>query len=67
MTLRKLYSELSKIIDKECETFSGTLDKPVVLSIMPCSTNDADLIRCGNYGVAKIINDKDVITITNYT
>ena len=66
MTLKKLYSELSKIIDKECETNPDILDKPVVLSVMPCSTNAFDLIRCGTYGIVNIINDKEVITITNY-
>lgn len=66
MTLRKLYSELSKIIDEESKTNPDVLDKPIVLSVMPCSTNAADLIRCGVYGVANIVNDKEVITITNY-
>lgn len=66
MTLKELYSELSKIIDEESKTNSDILDKPVVLFIMPYSTGAADLIRCGIYGVASIINDKEVITITNY-
>lgn len=65
MTLRKLYSELSKIIDEESKTNPDILDKPIVLSVMPCSTNAADLIRCGIYGAANIINDKKVISITN--
>ena len=66
MTLRRLYAELSKIIDEESKTNPDILDKPITLSIMPCSTNAADLIRCGIYGAANIINHKDEITITNY-
>lgn len=66
MTLKRLYSELSKIIDEESKTNPDVLDKPVALCIMPCSTNAADLIRCGTYGAASVINDKEVITITNY-
>ena len=66
MTLKRLYSKLSKIIDEESKTNTDALDKPVVLCIMPCSTNAADLIRCGTYGAAGVINDKEVITITNY-
>lgn len=66
MTLRKLYSELSKIIDEEIKTNPDALDKQIVLSIMPYSTNASDLIRCGIYGAASVINDKDRITITNY-
>ena len=66
MTLRKLYSELSKIIDKECETNPNVLDKQVALLVAPYSTNASDLIRCGIYGVVNIINDKEIITITNY-
>lgn len=66
MTLRRLYSELAKIIDEESKINPDALDKPIVLSVMPCSTNATDLIKCGVYGVANIINDKEVITITNY-
>lgn len=66
MTLRRLYSELSKIIDKESKANTDILDKPITLSIMPYSTNASDLNRCGIYGVASVINDKEVITITNY-
>ena len=66
MTLKRLYSELSKIIDEESKTNPDALDKQIALSIMPCSTNAFDLIRCGVYGAASIINDKEVITITNY-
>lgn len=66
MTLKRLYSELSKIIDEESKTNPDILDKQIVLSVMPCSTNAADLIRCGTYGAASVINDKEVITITNY-
>lgn len=66
MTLKKLYSEISKIIDEECKTNPDALDKPIALCIMPCSTNAADLIRCGTYGAASVINDKDRIIITNY-
>lgn len=65
MTLKRLYSEISKIMDEECKTNPDALDKPVVLCIMPCSTNAADLIRCGTYGAASVINNEDVITITN--
>ena len=66
MTLKELHSELSKIIDEESKTNPDILDKPVVLFIMPYSTSAADLIRCGIYGTASVINDKEVITITNY-
>lgn len=66
MTLRRLYSELSKIIDEENKTNPDILDKPITLSIMPYSTNSADLTRCGTYGAASIINHKKEITITNY-
>lgn len=66
MTLKKLYSELSKIIDEEIKTNPDALDKQIVLSIMPYSTNASDLIRCGIYGAASVINDKDIIIITNY-
>lgn len=66
MTLRELYSELSKIIDEESKTNPDILDKPVVLFIMPYSTGAADLIRCGIYDTTSVINDKEVITITNH-
>ena len=66
MTLKRLYSELSKIIDEESKTNPDILDKQIVLSVMPYNTNASDLIRCGIYGVASVINDKKVITITNY-
>lgn len=66
MTLKRLYSELFKIIDEESKTNPDILDKQIVLSVMPYSTNTSDLIRCGTYGVASVINDKEVITITNY-
>lgn len=65
MTLRRLYSELAKIIDEESKINPDILDKPVVLFIMPYSTSAADLIRCGIYDATSIINDKEVITITN--
>lgn len=67
MTLRKLYSELAKIIDEEGKTNPNVLDKPVVLFIVPYSTGAADLIRCGIYDATSVINDKEVITITNDT
>lgn len=38
----------------------------VALLVAPYSTNASDLIRCGVYSAASIINNKDVITITNY-
>lgn len=66
MTLKELYSELSKIIDEESKTNPDIFDKPIVLSVMPYSTGAADLIRCGIYDATSIINDKEVITITNY-
>lgn len=66
MTLKKLYEELSKIIDTECKTNPDALNKPIVLCVTPCSTKAEDLIRCGVYGVGNIINNEDVITITNY-
>lgn len=66
MTLKRLYSEISKIIDEECKTNPDALDKQIVLSVMPCSTNAADLNRCGLFGAASVINDEDVIIITNY-
>ena len=46
MTLRRLYSELAKIIDEESKINPDALDKPIVLSVMPCSTNATDLIKC---------------------
>lgn len=66
MTLKRLYSEISKIIDEECKTNPDALDKQIVLSVMPYSTNASDLIRCGVYSAASVINDKDRIIITNY-
>lgn len=66
MTLKRLYSELSKIIDEESKTNPDVLDKPIALCIMPCTTNAADLNKCGHFGAASVINDKDRITITNY-
>ena len=66
MTLKELYSELSKIMYEKSKTNPDILDKPVTLSIMPYSTNATDLNRCGVYGIASVINDKEVITITNY-
>lgn len=66
MTLKKLYSELSKIIDEESKTNPNVLDKQVALLVAPYSTNASDLIRCGVYNAASVINDKEVITITNY-
>lgn len=66
MTLRKLYFEISKIIDEESKINPDALDKPIVLSVAPYSTNASDLIRCGIYGAASVINDKDRIIITNY-
>lgn len=65
MTLKRLYSELSKIIDEESKTNPDALDKPIALCVMPYSTNASDLIRCGIYGAASVINNEDVITITN--
>lgn len=66
MTLKRLYSEISKIIDEESKTNPDVLDKPIALCIMPCSTNAADLNRCSLSGAASVINDEDVTTITNY-
>lgn len=66
MTLKELHFELSKIIDKESKTNPDIFYKPVVLFIMPYSTGAADLIRCGIYDTTSVINDKEVITITNH-
>lgn len=65
MTLKKLYIQLSKIIDEQSKTNPDILDKDVVLSVMPCTTKADDLTRCGTYGIGQIINEKDNIVITN--
>ena len=65
MTLKRLYSELSKIIDEESKTTPDVLDKPIALCIMPWNTNANVLNRSSICGAASVINNEDVITITN--
>ena len=54
MTLKELYTNLSKIIDDSYETNPDILDKPIVLNIAPCNDKSDDLLRCGFYGIGSI-------------
>ena len=65
MTLKKLYMDLSKIIDDSSKTNPDILDKPIVLYIAPCSDTSEELFRCGFYGAGKIEEEEEYITITN--
>ena len=66
MTLRELYTILSKIIDNESKQNPDILDKRVVLSILPCTTNASEVLMCGTYGIGKVMLEKDYIRIKNY-
>lgn len=65
MTLKKLYMDLSKIIDDSSKTNSDILDKPIALYIAPCSDKSEELFRSGFYGVGKIEEEEEYIIITN--
>ena len=66
MTLRELYTRLSKIIDEENKTNPDILDKYVVLSVLPCTANKEEVLRCGTYGIGQVMLEKDCIRIKNY-
>lgn len=66
MTLGGLYTILSKIIENESKTNPDILDKRVVLSILPCTTNANEVLMCGTYAIGQVIPEKDYIHITNY-
>lgn len=67
MTLKELYTNLSKIIDDSYETNPDILDKPIVLNIAPDSDNSDELIRCGRfYGIGSVKEEGDYIFISNY-
>lgn len=66
MTLRQFYTRLSKIIDEESKTNPDILDKYVVLSVLPCTANKEEVLRCRTYGIAQVITEEDYICITNY-
>lgn len=58
MTLKTLYSKLSKIIDEKIQTDPDILDKPICLSIKPIEDTSDELLRCGIYGVMTIEEEK---------
>lgn len=66
MTLRGLHTILSKIIENESKTNPDILDKRVVLSILPCTTNANEVLMCGTYGIGQVMLEKDCIRIKNY-
>lgn len=66
MTLKELYTNLSKIIDDSYETNPDILDKPIVLNIAPSSDKSDELFRCGFYGIGSIKEEGDYIFISNY-
>lgn len=65
MTLMKLYSELSKIIDDNISSNPGILDSNVVFNATPCSRLGEDLMRSGFYSVASVSIEDDLIIISN--
>lgn len=65
MTLKTLYSKLSKIIDEKTQTNPYILDKPICLSIMPIGDTSDELLRCGRYGVMAVEEEENVIIISN--
>lgn len=67
MTLKTLYSKLSKIIDEKSKTDPDFLDKPVCLSIMPSKDTSDELLRCGIYGVMSVEEADNIIFISNHT
>lgn len=66
MTLGGLHTILSKIIENESKTNPDILDKRVVLSILPCTTNANEVLTCGIYGIGQVMLEKDYIRIKNY-
>ena len=65
MTLKRLYSELSKIIDDNMSSNPDILDANVVFNYMPCSDSWEQLIRSGFYPTSSVSIEDDLIIISN--
>ena len=65
MTLKRLYSELSKIIDENIDKNPDILDANVVFDYMPCSDSVVELMRSGFYPTASVIIEDDLIILSN--
>lgn len=67
MTLMKLYSELSKIIDDNISSNPDILNANVVFNATPYSQSGEDLMRSGFYPTASVSIEDDLIIISNVT
>lgn len=65
MTLKTLYSRLSKIIDDNISSNSDILDYNVVINVMPHTCLYEDMVRSGIFPISSLSLEDNIIIISN--